>query len=319
MKKLTCALVANVRIAVIAPLLAAGCATFAPQLSNGPPPRFDPPRPIEASNPAVALVLSGGAARGFAHLGVIRVLEAHGLRPAIVVGSSAGSIVGSLYASGLSGDELEKAVAELGRGAFNDLVLPGLGFFPGEMGVIKGDKLHRFIDARARHHLIEHFPIRFAAVATDLRTGEMQIFNAGDVGTAVRASSAVPGIVTPAEIGGSIYGDGQIASPVPVGAARRLGARKIIAIDVIYPAEDAFVSNALGVLFQTFTISVNRLAKFELPHADVVIKPDLPRTSGQMSFQHRDLLVAAGERAALQALEKIRPLFQPIHATSPAK
>lgn len=306
--------------AVIAPLvLAAGCSTFAPQLSNGPEPRFEPPRPIEASDPGVALVLSGGSARGFAHLGVIRVLEAHGLRPAIVVGSSAGSVVGSLYASGLSSEELEKAVAELGRGSFNDLVLPSLGFFPGEMGLIKGDKLHRFIDERARHHLIERFPIRFAAVATDLRTGEVQIFNAGDVGAAVRASSAVPGIITPAEIGGRIYGDGQISSPVPVGAARRLGARKVIAVDVTYPAEDAFVSSAIGVLFQTFTISVNRLVKFELPHADLVIAPDLPRTSGQLSFGDRDRLVAAGETAALQALEKIRPLFRPAQAANPTK
>lgn len=306
--------------AVVAPLvLAAGCATFAPQLNNGPAPRFEPPGPIEASDPGVALVLSGGAARGFAHLGVIRVLEAHGLRPAIVVGSSAGSIVGSLYASGLSSEELDRAVAELGRGSFNDLVLPGLGFLPGEMGLIKGDKLHRFIDERAKHHLIEDFPIRFATVATDLRTGELQIFNAGDVGAAVRASSAVPGIMAPAEISGRIYGDGQISSPVPVGAARRLGARRIIAVDVTYPAEDAFVSSAIGVLFQTFTISVNRLAKFELPHADLVIKPDLPHTSGQLSFGHRDVLVAAGERAAEQALHNIRPLFGPVQPTGATK
>ena len=297
----------------VAPLILAACATFSPQLSNGPDPRFEPPEPLESADPGVALVLSGGAARGYAHIGVIRVLEAHGLRPSIVVGSSAGSIVGSFYASGLSTVELEKAMGELGRGTFNDWVLPSLGFFPGEKGLLKGDKLHRFIDDRVRHHMIEHFPLRFAAVATELRTGELQIFNAGDVGAAVRASSAVPGIIAPAEIAGRLYGDGQISSPVPVGAARRLGARKIIAVDVIYPAEDAFISSAVGVLFQTFTISMNRLKRFELAQADVVISPELPRTSGQLSFGDRDRLIAAGERAALQALEKIRPLFQPPH------
>lgn len=300
--------------AVVAPLLLAGCATLSPQLSNGPDPRFEPPEPVQSNELGVALVLSGGGARGYAHVGVIRVLEAHGLRPSIVVGSSAGSIVGSLYASGLSVEELEKAVGELGRGSFNDLVLPSLGFSLGEMGLIKGDKLHRFIDDRARHHLIERFPIRFAAVATDLRTGELQIFNAGDVGAAVRASSAVPGIMAPAEISGRLYADGQISSPVPVGAARRLGARKVIAVDVTYPPEDASISSAIRVLFQTFIISVDRLKKFELAHADLVISPELPRTSGQMSFGDRDRLIAAGERAALQALGKIRPMFRPVEA-----
>jgi NTE family protein len=300
--------------AMVAPLLLAGCATFSSQLKNGPDPRFEPPEPLEAIDPGVALVLSGGAARGYAHVGVIRVLEANGLRPSIVVGSSAGSVVGSLYASGLFGVELEKAVAELTRGTFNDWVLPSFGVFPGGLGFVKGDKLHRFIDDRARHHMIERFPIRFAAVATDLRTGESQIFNAGDVGAAVRASSAVPGIIAPAEIAGHLYGDGQISSPVPVAAARKLGARRIIAIDVIYPPEDAFISSAMGVLFQAFNISTYRLRRLELAQADVVISPELPRTSGQMSFADRDQLIAAGERAAVQALEKIRPLFRPIQA-----
>ena len=300
--------------AMVGPLLLAGCATFSPQLKSGPDPRFEPPEPLEATDPGVALVLSGGAARGYAHVGVIRVLEANGLRPSIVVGSSAGSVVGSLYASGLFGVELENTVAELDRRTFNDWVLPSLGFFPGEKGFVKGDKLHRFIDEHARHHMIERFPIRFAAVATELRTGETQIFNAGDVGAAVRASSAVPGIIVPAEIAGRLYGDGQISSPIPVGAARRLGARKTIAVDVIYPPEDAFITSAIGVLFQTFTISMNRLKRFELLQADVVISPELPRTSGQMSFGDRDQLIAAGERAAVHALEKIRPLFRPIQA-----
>ena len=127
---------------------------------------------------------------------------------------------------------------------------------------------------------------------------------------AARASSAVPGLIAPAEIAGRLYGDGQIASPVPVGAARRLGARKIIAVDVIYPARDAFISSAVGVLFQAFTISLNRLKEFENAQADIVIRPELPRTSGQMSFTDRERLIAAGERATLQALEKIRPLFR---------
>jgi NTE family protein len=302
------------RSAIVVLLLLQACATFSPQLHNGADPRFEPPAPLDSQDPGVALVLSGGAARGYAHVGVIRALEANGLRPAIIVGSSSGSIVGSLYASGLSILELEKAMGELGGGTFNDWILPSLWFLPGEKGFIKGDKLHRFIDDRARHHMIERFPIRFAAVATDLRTGESKIFNAGDVGAAVRASVAVPGVIAPAEIGGHLYGDGQISSPVPVGAARRLGARKIIAVDVIYPPGDAFISSAIGVLFQSFAISTSHLKEFEIAQADVVISPVLPRTEGQLSFGDRERLIAAGELAALQAMDRIRPLFRPAQA-----
>jgi NTE family protein len=305
------------RSTILVLLLLQACATFSPQLRNGADPRFEPAVPPDSHDPGVALVLSGGGARGYAHVGVIRALEANGLRPYLIVGSSAGSIVGSLYASGLSGLELEKAMAELGSETFNDWILPSLGFLPGGKGFIKGDKLHRFIDDHARQHLIERFPIRFASVATDLRTGELKIFNAGDVGAAVRASSAVPGIIAPAEIGGHLYGDGQISSPVPVGAARRLGARKIIAVDVIYPPSDAFISSAVGVLFQSFAISMIRLKEFEIAQADVVISPVLPRTEGQLSFADRERLIAAGELAGLQAMDRIRPLFRPAQAESP--
>lgn len=287
-----------------------GCATFAPPLRDGPTPRFVAPQPLARDAPGVALVLSGGAARGYAHLGVIRVLEAHGLRPSIVVGSSAGSIVGVLYASGLSGAALEQAAAEFGRGTFNDVVMPRFSFLPGERGLVKGDKLHRFIDDRVAVREIERFPIRFAAVATDLSTGEVQIFNAGDPGLAVLASSAVPGVIAPAEIGGRSYADGQISSPLPVAAARRMGARKVIAVDVTYPPEDASVSSAIGVLFQSFVISAHRLKGYELADADLVITPQLPRTTGQMSFGDMATLIPAGERAAVESLERIRACFR---------
>lgn len=258
---------------------------------------------------SVALVLSGGAARGYAHVGVIKALEAHGLHPDLVVGSSAGSIVGALYASGLNGAQLEAAIAELGGGEFSDIELRGLGILPGTLGVVRGERLHRFIDKHARRHRIEDFPIRFAVVATDLATGEARIFNAGDVGTAVRASSAVPGLVAPAEIGGRLYSDGQLSSPVPVDAARRLGARTVVAVDVIYPPQEAAPRTAVGVLFQAFTITVHRLRAVEVARADFVIAPDLGRTPSQFSFGDRERLVAAGERAALEAIDGLRPLF----------
>lgn len=292
-------------------VLLAACATVAPPSGPGASPSFARPPALSPGDPGVALVLSGGAARGYAHIGVIKVLEAHGLRPSIIVGSSAGSIVGALYASGLSPVELERAVGELGIGQFNDWVIPGLGSLPSPMGLVRGDGLRRFVDDRVLHHRIEDFPIRYAAVATDLQTGAVQIFNAGDAGRAVHASSAAPGVIMPARIGGRLYVDGQISSPIPVEAARQLGARKVIAVDVIYPPEDAYVSDTMGVLFQSFIISIHRLKTLELAQADQVIAPELPHTTGQMSFSDRGALIAAGAKAATQALARIKPLFEP--------
>lgn len=291
-------------------LFLAGCASPSPAPWEGPDPRFDAPSALDGRREPVALVLSGGAARGFAHVGVLKVLEARGLRPDIVVGSSAGAIVGALYASGLSASQVERSLAELGLSTFNDWALPWFGFGPGAMGVVRGDKLHRFIDDRVMHHRIEQFPIRFAAVATELQGGNVQIFNAGDAGRAVLASSAVPGVIAPVNIGGRLYSDGQISSPLPVQAARTIGARRIIAVDVLYPPEDASPRSAAGVLFQSFIVSAHRLKLFERTQADLVIAPELPRTTGQLGFGDRERLIAAGERAAEDSMEQIEGIFE---------
>lgn len=255
-------------------------------------------------------MLSGGSARGFAHAGVIKALEANGLRPDLIVGSSAGSVIGALYASGLSAAELEGALERLDATVFSEIAVPGLAFLPSPLGIVRSEGVHRFIDKEARQHHMEDFPIRFAAVATDLLTGEPEIFNAGDVGRAVSASSAVPGIITPPRIRGRLYGDGQLSSPLPVRTALALGARVVIAVDVIYPPEDAHLTSALRVLFQAFAITTYRLKQWEIAAADSVIVPDLGRTSGQWSFGDRERLIAAGEAATLKAMERLRPLFR---------
>ena len=296
-------------LVVLSVLWLAGCTTFQPPRLSANPPASIIAKPFPAGRLPVALVLSGGSARGFAHIGVIKVLEANGLKPDIIVGSSAGSIVGALYASGLTATELEAAAAQMDRAVFTDFVLPGLGFLPGELGFVRGDKLHRFVDARLKHHHIQDFPIRFAAVATELSTGKPVAFNSGDAGLAVVASSAVPGVISPLYINRKYYGDGQIASPLPVALARELGAVVVIAVDVIYPPEDAFVYSAIGVMFQAFTVSVHRLKEYEKAGADLVVAPTLRKTSGQFTFADRVHLIAAGEQAALQMLPAIRAAF----------
>lgn len=296
-------------LGVTGALLLGGCATFQPPMQSDHPPAAVAAKPFPPGKVPVALVLSGGSARGFAHVGVIKVLEQNGLKPDIIVGTSAGSIVGSLYASGLTAAELEQAVAQMDNSVFNDYVLPGLGFLPGEMGFVRGEKLHRFVDARLKTHRIEDFPIRFAAVATELSTGNVTAFNSGDAGLAVVASSAVPGVITPVVIDRRYYGDGQIASPLPIETARALGAKIIVAVDVVYPPQDAFLYSAVSVLFQSFAVSVHRLKEFEKAGGDLVIAPAIHKTSGQFTFADRQHLIEAGEQAATILLPSIRATF----------
>lgn len=288
---------------LVVSVVVSGCAnTPSPRVANEP--AAVAPVPFAANRAPVGLVLSGGAARGFAHVGVLKVLEENGIRPDIIVGSSAGSIVGALYASGLNAGQVEAALGEMSGGTFTD-VFPGLGLLPGQLGVLRGEKLRVFVRDRLRHELIEDFPMRFAAVATNLRTGQSQVFNAGDASLAVAASSAVPGILAPVEIRGGIFGDGQIASPLPVRAARQLGAKVVVAVDVLYPPGDAAFSTALGVMFQAFIISVNRLRDCERAEADVVIEPKIPRTTAQFGLSARGWLIETGEVAAKEAMPAI--------------
>ena len=290
-------------------VLLGGCATFRPPMPVDDPPASVAAAPFPRGAHPVALVLSGGSARGFAHIGVIKVLEANGLKPDIVVGSSAGSIVGALYASGLTAGELEAAIAQLDTSAFTDFVIPGLGFLAGEMGFVRGEKLHRYIDAQLKTHRIQHFPIRFAAVATDLNSGNAVAFNSGDAGMAVVASCAVPGVITPVDIDRRRYGDGQIASPLPVAVARALGAHIVIAVDVVYPPEHSFLYSAVSVLFQAYTIAVHQLKQTEAAQADLVIVPKIQNTSGQYSFADRTHLTAAGEEAARKLMPQLKAMF----------
>ena len=263
----------------------------------------------DAVNPvAVALVLSGGSARGFAHIGVIRVLEQAGIRPDLIVGSSAGSIVGALYASGMSVGELESAANLAG-----DSLLSDYSITLSPLGLLRGDRLREFVNGAVKNRLIEQFQIRFAAVAADLRTGELVAFNRGDAGQAVRASSAIPGVFEPAHIGGRLYADGGLVSPLPVTTARAMGARKVIAVDVVFPPAGNAITSPLAVMFQTFLIQTYRLKELERPLADVVITPVM-RSDGQLGFADRAELMAAGEDAARAALPKIRAVLSAVSA-----
>lgn len=269
----------------------AGCATVAPSKSN-------PPVAATPHKPKIALALGGGAARGFAHIGVIKMLESQGIVADYVVGTSAGAVVGSLYASGHDAYAMQKIAQQLDETIFADWTLGGRGF-------LKGEALQGFVNQHLRNRPLEGLNKPFAAVATDLKSGERVVFRTGDSGLAVRASAAVPGVFQPTQFGGKSYVDGGLSSPIPVQAAREMGADFVIAVDISARPEGQPVDSLSSVMWQTITIMGGVIGRNELRDADIVIRPNLPYVKS-WDFTARHDAILEGERAAQAALPLIR-------------
>ena len=297
--------IAPVLVALLLGACAMGPAQHLPN-ADADPPRFE--AVVGRPAPRVALVLSGGAARAFAHFGVLRVLEREGLRPDLVVGCSAGAIIGAYYASGMPVAQIEALAARVDQSTLVDIDWLKILFRGWDLGLAKGERLEAFLRETIPLPL-QSLPTRFAAVATDLNTGEQVVLNRGDTPRALRATTAVPGLYEPVRAAGRLLGDGQITSPLPVDAARQLGATVVIAVDVVYPPQYAAVSNPLYVLFQAITIATHRLMTQERQRADLVITPVIGPTD-DLVLSDREWLIAAGEKAAEQALAELRAAFK---------
>lgn len=243
----------------------------------------------------VGLVLGGGAARGFAHIGVIQVLEEAGIRPSLVVGTSAGSLVAAFYASGKTGAQLQQIAETMEEAAFADWTLPIF-----SRGMLRGEALARYVSAQVNGRLIENMTLPLGIVATDLNSGQGMLFQRGDVATAVRASSAVPALFQPVKILGREYVDGGLVSPVPVRYARQMGAEVIVAVDISNAPEGNGAGDTLQILLQTFAIMGKSINGFELRDADVIVRPALIGVASS-DFGARRRAIQAG-RVAMQAL-----------------
>ena len=284
---------------VLAALLAslAACQTPAPRPVLVPP--TTPAAPPVVPRPAkIGLALGGGAARGFAHIGVIQVLEEAGIRPDLVAGTSAGSLVAALYASGKSGAELARLALAMDESALTDWSFPG-------RGLIRGEALARYVREQTGSRLIENMSLPLGIVATDLDSGEPMLFQRGDAGTAVRASSSIPAVFQPVKIGTREYVDGGLVSPVPVRFARQMGAELVIAVDISSSPEGNATGDAIRLLLQTFAIMGRSINRFELKEADIVLRPRLAGLSGT-DFSQRQRAINAGREAALAALPQLR-------------
>jgi len=248
--------------------------------------------------PRLGLALGGGAARGFAHIGVIQVLEENGIKADLVVGTSAGSLVAALYASGRTGLDMGTLAQTMDEGAITDWAFPS-------RGLIRGEALARYVTEQTRGLSIEQMKMPLGIVATDLDSGAGVLFRRGDTGVAVRASSAVPAVFQPVKIGSREYVDGGLVSPVPVRYARQMGADLVLAVDISNPPEGAVTSDLMKMLLQTFAIMSRSISQFELREADFVLRPALAGVSSA-DFTARRRAIIAGREAALKVLPELR-------------
>ncbi|MCP5285604.1 MAG: patatin-like phospholipase family protein [Burkholderiaceae bacterium] len=284
----------------------AGCQTAPPVAPVAPPPvapspavaASPPPPPPPPPPPRIGLALGGGAARGFAHIGVIQVLDEAGIRPDLAAGTSAGSLVAALWAAGHDGPALGRLGASMAESTIADWGFPG-------RGLLRGDALARYVRDQTGGRPIERLNRPLGIVATDLDSGEAVLFRRGDTGLAVRASSAVPAIFTPVAIGGREYVDGGLVAPVPVSQARQMGAEFVIAVDIGEAPQGQPTGDPFRLLLQTFSIMGRGLSRHELRGADVVIRPALDGVAGT-DFAARHRAIAAGRDAALAALPALR-------------
>jgi len=289
--------------------MAAGVAAFAGCQTPPKPSPVEPVLPAETAAPAVqpkpppkppriGLALGGGAARGFAHIGVIQALEEGGIRPDLVVGTSAGSLVAALYASGLNARELAEIADAMDETAFADWSFP-------TRGLIRGEALAKFVREKTGGRSIEQMRIPLGIVATDLDSGQPILFQIGDPGSAVRASSAVPAVFQPVRIGGREYVDGGLVAPVPVRFARQMGAELVIAVDISAAPEGNATGDAVRMLLQTFSIMGRSINNFELRDADIVLRPRLAGVSAA-DFAARKRSIQSGREAMLAQLPDLR-------------
>lgn len=254
---------------------------------------------IQARQPVIAIALGGGGAKGFAHIGVLKVLESHGIKAKIVTGTSAGSFVGSLYASGKTPYQLQQIALNFKESDIRDLTLNRQGF-------IQGQKLQDFVNKNVANKPIEQFPIRFAAVATRLDNGRRADFIKGNAGQAVRASCSIPNVFVPATIGGTKYVDGGLVSPIPVKTAKDMGADIVIAVDISARPDSSKAANMFGLLDQTINIMGQQSINEELDQATIVITPKVGHI-GTLDLKASNETILEGEKAAqlkIRAIQK---------------
>ena len=265
-------------------------------VSCAPKQILPPPKPAK-----IGLVLGAGASRGFAHVGVLKVLESHKIPIHMIVGTSVGSFVGSLYAYGCDAYQLQAMALSIERDDLIDLTIPDNGF-------VKGERLESYVNKTLRNTPIEKLRIPFYAVATNIRTGEEIVFGVGNTGMAVRASCSVPGVFQPAKISDGTYVDGGVVSPLAIDAARKQGADVVIAVDISSSLDSSVPRSTIDTILQSINIMYAKISLVQLGKADVVIRPNVGYI-GSSDFSKRHEAILEGEKAAMAALPDINAII----------
>lgn len=254
----------------------------------------------------LGIALSGGGARGFAHIGVLKTLAANGIKPDMIAGVSAGSFVGGAFAAGLSADEIVEIGKEVGW-----LRVAGFSYSP--RGLLSSSAMGTFIEKHFPSTRFEALEIPFAAVACDLATGKEIVFkDKGDLSFAIRASCAIPGVFVPMidEEGKSLI-DGGAATPMPTKAVRKMGADIVVAVDVLSCGVTyrGVPSTLVGTFFQAAMLMITRASKNQHYRADIVIEPQVAHIRPD-DIGKREELIELGERAAEEMLPALKELLQ---------
>lgn len=270
-------------------ILMSGCKAMTPAILSdaGPQPR-------------IALVLGGGAARGFAHVGVIRILEQEKIPIDLVVGTSVGSLIGAIYADARSSFDLEVIAFKIEKEDIFDFSV-----FSSNTGPVKGERLEKFIQSRVSRVNIEDLPIPYAAVATNLYTGRQVVLDQGPIGKAVRASSSIPGVFSPTAYKNMTLVDGGVVNNVPVDVARAKGADIVVAVNIGKNVVNWNASNIVEITLQAVNIMANEISAFKMRDADILIEPNVG-TIGTMDFSQKEFCIRAGMDAAKEAIPQIQ-------------
>jgi NTE family protein len=251
--------------------------------------------------PTVGLALGSGGLRGLAHIGVLQVLEREKIPVNYIAGCSIGSLIGSLYASGLDSETLYKLAKNLKRRHWIDLVIP-------KMGLVAGDRTLETIRLLTRRKHFDDLAIPLAVVAADLYTGEEIVFREGEVALAVRASISVPGVFVPCRYDGKLLVDGAVVNPTPIDVARGMGADIVVAVDLVPTGDPAAVTNLFDIIIQTIDIVERQLFKHREHHCDLLVKPEVGHISPS-SFAAVDECVSLGVQAMEAGLPELRKLL----------
>lgn len=266
------------------------------RLAQGTGPRGDA---AASRAPRIGLALGSGSARGFAHIGVLKALDQGGIRPEVIVGSSAGALVGAFYAAGFTPWQIEEVALRVRDAEVADFASAS------KRGMLVGDTLGRFVNDILKGARIENLRTKYAAVTTDLRTGELAVLRSGPVADAVRASCSIPGVFIPRELGGRELVDGGLVSPLPVKTTRNLGCDFVVAVDVGTRPHRQSLPGMYEVILQSFEIMGRALSEQESLTADLLVRPDTSQYASS-DFSVRREMIQAGYEAGQRALPELK-------------